>query len=72
LLCDEMAAAADVAYTSTPETRVSSEAVTVCVAVAVVDVIARPAQTMVTARRPAPRRVETRFRSFFKVLSLIG
>jgi hypothetical protein len=67
-----MAAAADVAYVSTPWTRVLSREETDCVAVAVPDVIARPAQARTTARRPAPRRVETRFRSFFKVLSLIG
>jgi len=67
-----MAAAADVAYTSTPWTRVLSREETVCVADADPDVIARPAQARTTARRPAPRRVETRFRSFFKVLSLIG
>jgi hypothetical protein len=65
-----MAADAEVAYLSTPEIRV--DWATDCVAVAVPDVIARPAQATVTARRPAPRRVETRFRSFFKVLSLIG
>jgi hypothetical protein len=65
-----MAADAEVAYLSTPAIRV--DWVTDCVAVAVPDVIARPAQAKVTAKRPAPRRVETRFRSFFKVLSLIG